>query len=120
MADKIEFTSDKRETFQGWSRNCRVGGTEYCVSVRRGKSVRIAYKPRGKNRGWQWYGSVYSNGKCLWSGRVPGSIGVRGVLDEAHQYAEKPIFNEKPTVRNARVAEPLRSIVNSLTPHLDK
>lgn len=82
----IEFTTEKREDgFGGWARNCRLLGDdgltyEYCVSVRRGKSVRIPYKPRGKNRGWKWNGSVYENGRCIWSGNVPGSIGVRGVL----------------------------------------
>ena len=80
----IEFTSKRLDHFAGgWSRRCRVNGVEYHVSVRRGKSVRIPYKPRGQNRGWQWHGTVYSNGKCLWSGRVPGSIGVRGLLIEA-------------------------------------
>jgi hypothetical protein len=79
----IEFTGDKIENFDGWSRKCRVAGVEYYVSVRRGKSVRIPYKPRGQNRGWHWHGSVYSNGRCLWSDRVPGSIGVRGLLIDA-------------------------------------
>jgi hypothetical protein len=83
----ITFTSDKREAFFGaWSRNVRVGEQEYALSVSRGKSVRIPYKPRGKNRGWQWHGSVYqigANHKCVWSGRVPGSIGCRGLLIKA-------------------------------------
>lgn len=79
----IEFTSERREDMRGWSRNCRVAGADYCCSVKRGKSVRIAFKPRGQNRGWHWHGAVYQNGRCLWSGRVPGSIGVRGLLLEA-------------------------------------
>jgi hypothetical protein len=79
----IEFTSEKRETMGGWACNCRVNNTEYCVSIRRGKSIRIPYKPRGQNRGWQWLGFVYSEGRCIWSGRVPSSIGVRGLLIEA-------------------------------------
>ena len=79
----IEFTTDKIENFTGWTRNCRVNGVAYCVSMRRGNPVRIAYKPRGKNRGWQWYGSVYSNGQRVWVGRVPGSLGVRGILIDA-------------------------------------
>lgn len=83
MDTKITFTTDRIERMDGWSRNCRVAGVEYCCSVRRGKSVRIRYKPRGKNRGWHWHGNVYSNGRCLWSDRVPGSIGVRGLLIEA-------------------------------------
>ena len=31
----IEFTTDKREYLGGWTRNCRVGGVDYCVSVKR-------------------------------------------------------------------------------------
>jgi hypothetical protein len=93
--NKIKFTSEKRETFAGWSRNCRLNGVDYSVSVKRGKAVRIAFKPRGKNRGWHWHGAVYSNGRCVWSGRVPGSIGVRGLLHEAaaalnYQYVRRP------------------------------
>lgn len=79
----IEFISDKIEDFYGWSRRCRVDGVEYRVSVQRGKAVRIPYKPRGKNRGWQWQGTVYSNGRCVWSDRVPGSSGARGMLIRA-------------------------------------
>lgn len=82
-AGKITFTTDKIETLGGWYRNCRVNGVDYQVSVKRGKSVRIPYKPRGQNRGWHWYGSVYSNGRRLWADRVSGSIGVRGLLIEA-------------------------------------
>lgn len=68
----------------GWSRKCWVaGGAEYYVSVRRGKAVRIPYKPRGQNRGWHWHGSVFCAGRRVWSDRVPGSIGVRGLLKEA-------------------------------------
>jgi hypothetical protein len=82
----MTFTSAKREDVSGWSRNVMVGDQEYAVSVRRGKSVRIPYKPRGKNRGFHWHGSVYKIGKnCgqVWSDRVPGSIGCRGLLIEA-------------------------------------
>ena len=90
MTSRIEFTGNKVERFGGgWSRNCRVNGIDYSVSVTRGKSVRIPFKPRGKNRGWQWHGAVYSQGRCLWSGRVPGSIGVRGLLLEAQIEAER-------------------------------
>jgi hypothetical protein len=79
----IEFTGDRIEKMSGWSRTCRVNGVDYHVSVTRGKSVRIAYKPRGQNRGWHWHGCVYSNGRCLFAGRVTKSIGVRGLLIEA-------------------------------------
>ena len=80
----IEFLTGKLEDgWGGWSRKCRVNGTEYVTSVKRGKSVRIPYKPRGKNRGYEWIGTVYSNCKCIWTDKVPGSIGVRGLLIEA-------------------------------------
>jgi len=82
----IEFTSEKRETFDGWSRTVRVAGQEYSVSVRRGKMVRIPYKPRGQNKGFHWYGSVYrigANAGRVWTDRVPGSIGCRGLLIDA-------------------------------------
>jgi len=82
MAD-FTFTSEKRESMGGWSRNVRVGDQEYACSVRRGKSVRIPYKPRGQNRGWQWHGTMCREGRCLWSDRVPGTIGCRGLLIEA-------------------------------------
>lgn len=80
----LEFTSERRETIFGWSRTVKVGDQEYAVSVRRGKSVRIAF--RGNKRGWQWFGSVYrihGNEGHVWTDRVPGSIGCRGLLIEA-------------------------------------
>lgn len=80
------FTSERREMFagSGWSRNVRVGDQEYTCSVRRGKSVRIPYRPRGKNIGWKWHGAVYKvGGGRVWEGMVPGSVGCRGLLIEA-------------------------------------
>ena len=84
---KITFTSEKREgLFGDWSRSVKVGEQQYVCSVRRGKSVRIPYH---KKRGWQWHGSVYQyGGGCLFAGRVPGSIGCRGLLIEAGVIAE--------------------------------
>lgn len=78
----MTFTSDKREMpCGGWCRNVEVGGTRYCVGVERGKRVRIPYKPRGHNMGYQWWGFVRdTNGRDVWSDRVVGSIGARGVL----------------------------------------
>jgi hypothetical protein len=77
---KVQFLAAPIESFDGWSRLCSVNGTQYHVSVRRGRSVRIPFKPRGKNRGWKWNGTVYSGGKCVWSGEVPGSIGASGLI----------------------------------------
>jgi hypothetical protein len=76
----LEFLGPKTESMSGWSRKCRVNGVDYHVSVRRGRSVRIAYKPRGQNRGWHWHGTVYADGRQLWADRVTKSIGVRGLL----------------------------------------
>lgn len=79
----IIFTSEKRETFAGWSRCVKVGDQEYSVSVRRGKSVRVPYH---KKRGFHWYGAVYrigTNHGRVWEDRVPGSIGCRGLLIDA-------------------------------------
>jgi hypothetical protein len=101
---KIEFTSPLVTSMSGWSRNCRVNGKEYQVSMRRGKSVRIPYKPRGQNRGWQWHASVYSGGRCIWSDRVPGSLGVKGILKEANTYVEIFPDNEPVTIPEGSAA----------------
>lgn len=83
MSDMI-FTSEKRENFGGgWYRTVKVGEQEYSVAVKRGKMVRIPYKPRGQNHGYHWYGSVYkisTNSGRVWEDRVPKSIGVRGMM----------------------------------------
>lgn len=87
---KMKFTSDKVEKFLGgWSRSVLVtsaDGTavEYRCFVSRGKRVRIRYKPRGKNIGYKWVGEVYvANGARVYSDIVPGSIGCRGLLEDA-------------------------------------
>jgi hypothetical protein len=94
----IIFTSDRTETFSGWSRSVYVDGQEYSVSVKRGKAVRIPYKRRGHNRGWQWHGSVYritKNHGHVWTGRVNGSIGCRGLLVEAGVLPTPPAIAHK-------------------------
>lgn len=81
---KIAFVTEKRVSSDGWARTVTVGGVEYQCSVRHWKPVRIAYKPRGQNRGWKWWGTVYkTGGGRVWSGEVPGSIGCRGLLAAA-------------------------------------
>jgi hypothetical protein len=56
-------------------------GRKFFVGVSKDKPVRIAYKPRGQNRGWRWYGWVHdAAGKRLMGETVPGSLGVRGLL----------------------------------------
>lgn len=83
MSAAIEFTGPRKDRFGGWSRNCRVAGADYSVSVQRDRPVTIPFKPRGKNRGWTWQGAVWSQGRCIWLGRVPGSLGVKGLLIKA-------------------------------------
>lgn len=83
MPRNFSFTSDRRDTFGGWSRCVKVDNQEYSLSVQRGKSVRIAYAKRGQNRGWKWRGSVYrigNNPGHVWSGEVRKSTGCRGLL----------------------------------------
>jgi hypothetical protein len=56
-------------------------GRKFFVGVEKTKMVRIPYKPRGQNRGWQWVGFVNdANGKRIADADVNGSIGVRGLL----------------------------------------
>jgi hypothetical protein len=61
-----------------------VGDTTYFLGVERDKQVRIPYKPRGKNRGWTYYGFVRdAKGTTLWGGTVPKSTGARALLRAA-------------------------------------
>jgi hypothetical protein len=56
-------------------------GRKFFVGVERAKRVRIAFKPRGQNWGWRYYGFVNdATGKCVAGDTVPGSLGVRGLL----------------------------------------
>lgn len=83
MHQKIVFTSEKRSAIGRWSRTVRVGDQEYSCSVRETKRVRIAFKPRGENWGWQYEGAVFrigTNQGRVWCDRVSGSIGCRGLL----------------------------------------
>lgn len=78
----------------GWSREVTLeDGRVYRVGVERGKAVRIAQKPRGENIGHKYWGFVVSasDGREVWRGDVPGTLGARGllwssgVLDEAEE-----------------------------------
>ena len=75
-----------------WTRDVEIDREHPGVEIlrlqivhRRGKQVRIPYKPRGQNVGFHWYGEVYDRetAHCLWSGRVNKSTGVRGILRAA-------------------------------------
>lgn len=61
-----------------------IEGRQYGVSRRRGQPVRIAFKPRGQNRGYHWYGMVReSTGTMLHNARVFKSTGYLGILHDA-------------------------------------
>ncbi len=63
--------------------NSAQNGLALVVVRRRGRRVKIPYKPKGENIGYHWWGDVYDDGHCLWSGRVSKSLGVRGILRTA-------------------------------------
>lgn len=82
-----EITMEPRHDYRGglgWSRKVTVAGTGYIVGVERGRPVRIAFKPRGQNRGYTWHGFVRdAGGKRIWEGEVVKTLGVRGLLKRA-------------------------------------
>ena len=86
MAKAFTFISPvhKYDCNLGWSRWVQVEGKNYCVGVERGRRVRIAFKPSGKNVGYRWYGFVRNvNGNEIWSCEVCKSLGVKGLLTAA-------------------------------------
>lgn len=83
-------------TFGGWSQQVDVAGRTYYVSLRPTKRVRIPFKPRGPGAyGWQYHGTVHAPPtdtapRFDWYGRVPGSLGVRGLLVDAGVLEQQP------------------------------
>jgi len=78
--------SDRRESFRNWYRTVTFDdGRVFVVGVERGKPVRIPFKPRGQNRGFQWWGVVRdATGRTVWTDRLSsGTVGVRGLLMRA-------------------------------------
>jgi hypothetical protein len=75
-----------------WFATVEVAGKKYTVWHQRGRAVRIAYKPRGENRGYRWHGSVrdMETSKTLWSGEVAKSTGIRWMLECAGVVALRP------------------------------
>jgi hypothetical protein len=70
----------------GWQQTVVAGDRQYLVGVHPYKRVRIPYKPRGHNMGWQHLGFVRSTDEGArfdWSEKVPGSLGVQGLLTDA-------------------------------------
>jgi hypothetical protein len=91
MTTKTPYTIDTDRPTEGPWRTDAFGnryasvtfadGRKFFVSVTKGSRRRIAFKPRGENWGWRWYGAVNdANGVRLASEIVTGSIGVRGLL----------------------------------------
>lgn len=94
MSAKVNII-ERHESIAGRYASALVGGARYFTGVERGKRVRIAFKPRGENIGYHWHGFVNDgDGRCLWSGRVDKSCGVRkllrlaGVFDKEAEEAE--------------------------------
>jgi hypothetical protein len=83
--EKIIYLNEKRTDRFGekWTRDIGYDGVTYQCSVRRGKRVRIPYKPRGQNIGYHWFGTVYADGRKIFTGRVVKSLGCRGLLKAA-------------------------------------
>jgi hypothetical protein len=81
-----EFVGPERETVDGsrW-RTVKIGDALYQVGVMRGSTrIRIAYKPRGQNMGYHWYGIVRdAKGKTLYDVRVGKGAGLLGILHDA-------------------------------------
>lgn len=92
----IEKRVSEREPAE-WHATVEVDGKRYWVSHGRGKSVRIAFKPRGQNRGYHWYGTVRDeNGRTIWSdANVGKSTGVQRCLEWAGLVRERPAMARK-------------------------
>ena len=78
--------SEKRTSMSGWARTATLSdGRVFHVNVRKGKTVRIPYKPRGENIGFHWWAEVYepATKNRSRSFRVSKSLGVRGILIDA-------------------------------------
>lgn len=74
-----------------WATATLEDGRAYRVGVERGRMVRIPFKPRGQNRGWEWEGHVMDQrtARTVWCGKVSGTIGVRGLLVAAGLLADQ-------------------------------
>ncbi len=91
MTGKVLEVGPRRPIFAGgWSAQVTLRGVQYNCAVERGKSVRIPFMPRGRSRGWQWWGTVRrrEDARAVFYGRVPKSIGARGLLKAARLIGE--------------------------------
>lgn len=73
----VKLGERKSDGWDGWARTIEHQGVTYRVGVGRGQPVMNFGR-----RGFQWYGWVMAHGRNLWSGRVPKSIGARGLLSK--------------------------------------
>lgn len=99
----FRLTGERREAAHPfnageWSQELTLDGRAYRVAIRRGNRVRIAFKPAGKNMGWQWIATVQrderrpeddgARWRHVWDGEVTKSTGARGILIAAGLTAE--------------------------------
>lgn len=82
LPTRFEFVGPERKGLSDRWRTVSVAGVQYQVGVVRGSHpIRIAFKPRGKNIGWHWFGVVRdAKGREVYSTQVNKSAGVRGLL----------------------------------------
>ena len=76
-----------------------VDGAQYRLTHEKGKHVRIAYKPRGENVGFHWFGSVYGpDGQRVYRARVNKSTGPYRMLLNAGviEHVDHPQLGVRP------------------------
>lgn len=73
-----------RETPAGDYWTVQVEGVRFYIARDRGRRIRIPYKPRGQNIGWQWWGTIRDeHAKDVWGCRVRKSTGPLAMLHDA-------------------------------------
>jgi hypothetical protein len=87
MTTKLKLGTKNVKSFDSecWARTVTLeDGRQFRVFVNRGNRVRIPYKPRGQNIGYQWHADVYEvGGRRIAGFLVTKSLGVRGILKRA-------------------------------------
>jgi hypothetical protein len=112
---KVEIV-ERREGLAGRYWRVVVDGVTYHVANERGKMVRIPYQPRGRNRGFHWYGIVRDEkGEELYRGRVFKSTGPLSLLHDVGVISwqwEVDALRQKDYILEAEVNEELRAELN--------
>lgn len=88
---KVTFLTGKEPKGGGWAQRVEYAGSEYSVVVTPGRMVRIAFKPRGKNRGYKYNVSVYrikgkpseTVGEIFHEGDVGKGVGTAPAVEAA-------------------------------------